>query len=49
MRAGANDDELVALFRQAWLQRGDRYSELRNELRAREVPLRKIEMHHIGG
>ena len=49
MRAGANDDELLALFRQAWLQRGDRYSELRNELRAREVPLRKIEMHHIGG
>jgi cyclic pyranopterin phosphate synthase len=49
LRAGANDDELLALFRQAWQQRGDRYSELRSELRAREAPLHKIEMHHIGG
>jgi hypothetical protein len=42
------DEELLASLRQAWSQRADRYSELRDELRAREVPLRKIEMHHIG-
>jgi cyclic pyranopterin phosphate synthase len=49
MRAGATDEELLVSLRQAWLQRGDRYSEMRNELRAREAPLHKIEMHHIGG
>ncbi len=27
----------------------DRYSELRSELRGREAPLRKVEMHYIGG
>ena len=49
MRAGATDEELLTSLRQAWSQRGDRYSEMRGELRARESPLRKIEMHHIGG
>jgi GTP 3',8-cyclase len=49
LRAGANDAELLVLLRQAWLQRSDRYSEIRGEERAREVPLRKVEMHHIGG
>jgi cyclic pyranopterin phosphate synthase len=49
LRAGASDDELFDLMRGAWAQRADRYSELRNELRVREAPLRKVEMHYIGG
>jgi GTP 3',8-cyclase len=49
MRAGATDAELLDLMRNAWAHRADRYSELRGELRAREAPLRKVEMHYIGG
>ena len=49
LRAGASDDELFDLMRGAWTQRADRYSELRSELRTREAPLRKVEMHYIGG
>ena len=37
------------LLRGAWAQRADRYSELRSELRGSEAPLRKVEMHYIGG
>ena len=49
LRAGATDPELLDLMRSAWSRRADRYSELRNELRGRETPLRKVEMHYIGG
>ena len=49
LRAGASDPELLELMRSAWAQRADRYSELRSELRGREAPLRKVEMHYIGG
>jgi cyclic pyranopterin phosphate synthase len=49
LRAGASDLELLDLMRHAWSQRTDRYSELRGELRSREAPLRKVEMHYIGG
>jgi cyclic pyranopterin phosphate synthase len=49
LRAGASDSELLDLLRTAWRQRRDRYSELRQELRASEHPLRKIEMNYIGG
>jgi cyclic pyranopterin phosphate synthase len=49
LRAGANDDELLGRIRSAWLQRADRYSELRQELRSRAKPMHKIEMHYIGG
>jgi cyclic pyranopterin phosphate synthase len=49
LRAGASDDELLAMMRAAWQQRSDRYSELRQERRADEQPLHKIEMHYIGG
>jgi GTP 3',8-cyclase len=49
LRAGASDAELFELMRGAWAGRADRYSELRSELRAREAPLRKVEMHYIGG
>jgi len=49
LRAGATDSELLDLLRSTWSKRSDRYSELRQELRAREAPLRKVEMHYIGG
>jgi cyclic pyranopterin phosphate synthase len=49
LRAGATDGELVELLRAAWSRREDRYSEQREALRHREQPLRKIEMHYIGG
>jgi cyclic pyranopterin phosphate synthase len=49
LRAGATDTELAALLRDAWTRRADRYSEQREALRRREHPLRKIEMHYIGG
>jgi len=48
-RAGASDEELLEMMRGAWSERTDRYSELRSELRGRESPLRKVEMHYIGG
>jgi cyclic pyranopterin phosphate synthase len=47
MREGANDAELSQLIRGVWLQRNDRYSEVRESLRARSE--RKIEMYYIGG
>jgi cyclic pyranopterin phosphate synthase len=49
LRAGAADDDLLALIRRAWTGRDDRYSELRDPNGAVEQPLRKIEMHYIGG
>lgn len=46
LRAGASDDELVALITSVWNARSDRYS----ELRATEgAGARKVEMYHIGG
>ena len=48
LRAGEDDEALVARIRGIWTARADRYSELRQQLRG-EQPLRKIEMHYIGG
>ena len=48
LRAGASDDELAGLIRAQWTARGDRYSELRSELRERGTG-RKIEMFTMGG
>jgi cyclic pyranopterin phosphate synthase len=48
LRAGASDAELSELIANTWLQRSDRYSELRFT-RKNEQPLRKIEMYYIGG
>jgi cyclic pyranopterin phosphate synthase len=48
LRAGASDDELAALVAACWTNRGDRYSELRAEIRARGDG-RKVEMFTIGG
>lgn len=48
LRAGADDAEITALIRNAWLGRSDRYSEMRAELHARG-DRRRIEMYYIGG
>src|SRR5246127_3701975 len=49
LRGGASDDALLELMRNVWLQRSDRYSELRASLRQAEKEQRKIEMFYIGG
>jgi cyclic pyranopterin phosphate synthase len=49
LRSGATDEELLSLLRGTWVQRTDRYSELRDELRRREPDAKKIEMYYIGG
>jgi cyclic pyranopterin phosphate synthase len=49
LRAGASDAELSQLIANTWLQRSDRYSELRFTRKNNEQPLRKIEMYYIGG
>jgi cyclic pyranopterin phosphate synthase len=49
MRSGADDAALEQLIRDAWLGRSDRYSELRDALRAEQPAGRKIEMYYIGG
>jgi cyclic pyranopterin phosphate synthase len=48
LRGGVADDALGAAIDARWRQRGDRYSELRAELRAGE-PRRRLEMYQIGG
>jgi GTP 3',8-cyclase len=47
LRGGASDEELAALIRAIWERRADRYSELREQLRARRV--QHVEMNHVGG
>jgi GTP 3',8-cyclase len=47
LRGGASDEELLALIRGVWERRSDRYSELRDNLRARGV--QHVEMNHVGG
>ena len=49
LRAGATDDEMETLIRGVWLERDDRYSEQRAQLRAREGAKPKVEMNYIGG
>ena len=48
LRAGADDAALTELIRNAWLGRGDRYSEIRAEVHASGAE-HKIEMYYIGG
>lgn len=47
LRGGASDAELAALIRAVWERRLDRYSELRDQLRARGV--HHVEMNYVGG
>jgi len=47
MRGGATDAELMALIRSVWERRLDRYSEIRDRLRARGA--QRVEMNYLGG
>src|SRR5579863_10508316 len=47
LRGGATDEELLQLMRAVWERRSDRYSELRDKLRARGV--QHVEMNYVGG
>jgi cyclic pyranopterin phosphate synthase len=47
LRGGAPDAEIAVEMERVWQGRADRYSELRAE--ATLIPLKKIEMSHIGG
>ena len=47
LRGGASDEELLSLIRAVWERRIDRYSELRDQLRARGM--QHVEMNHVGG
>ncbi|GMA62142.1 cyclic pyranopterin monophosphate synthase [Alicyclobacillus fastidiosus] len=46
LRSGASDSELRSFISRVWLNRDDRYSELRSALSVRK---NKVEMSHIGG
>lgn len=49
LRNGADDDELRDILGRIWLQRADRYSELRRPEVAETHALSKVEMYRIGG
>jgi cyclic pyranopterin phosphate synthase len=49
LRNNADDEELHDILSQIWLQRADRYSELRQPELAEAHVLRKVEMYRIGG
>jgi cyclic pyranopterin phosphate synthase len=49
MRNGASDSELAELLSSIWINRSDRYSELRGRKVPVEKPLRKVEMYRMGG
>jgi len=49
IRNGASDDELGDILSRIWLQRADRYSELRRPDVAEHHALSKVEMYRIGG
>ncbi len=49
LRADADEEELADILSQIWMQRADRYSELRRPELAEAHVLRKVEMYRIGG
>jgi len=49
IRNGAGDEELSDILSRTWLQRADRYSELRRPDVAEHHALSKVEMYRIGG
>jgi cyclic pyranopterin phosphate synthase len=49
LRNGINDDELRDILSTTWLQRADRYSELRKPEMAEHHILKKVEMYRMGG
>ena len=49
LRNGADDEELAVILSRIWLQRADRYSELRRADVAEMHHFSKVEMYRIGG
>ena len=49
LRTGVDDEELSDILSKIWLQRADRYSELRRPEVAETHHLSKVEMYRIGG
>lgn len=49
IRNGADEEELTDILSRIWLQRADRYSELRSPELAEAHMQRKVEMYRIGG
>ncbi len=49
LRSGADDQEITDILSSIWLQRADRYSELRRPDLAEHHVLKKVEMYRIGG
>ncbi|MDH3576615.1 MAG: GTP 3',8-cyclase MoaA [Gammaproteobacteria bacterium] len=49
LRNGADEEELTDILSRTWLQRADRYSELRSPELAEAHMQRKVEMYRIGG
>jgi len=49
LRNGANDEEIAEILARTWLQRADRYSELRRPDIAEAHHFSKVEMYRIGG
>ena len=49
LRGGADDDELADVLSQIWLQRDDRYSELRKPYTSEQPLINKVEMYRMGG
>lgn len=49
LRAGDTDKELLDRLRAIWMDRSDRYSELRATIPPKERPTQKVEMYQIGG
>ena len=49
LRNGATDEQLLEILRGVWLNRSDRYSEIRSAVRETENANQKVEMFYIGG
>lgn len=49
IRDGASDEDLADLLRRVWLQRVDRYSELRGRETVEQPLVSKVEMYRMGG
>jgi GTP 3',8-cyclase len=46
LRNGSSDQQIATFLQSVWSVRNDRYSEIRSE---NTIPLKKVEMSHIGG
>ena len=49
LRNGATDEQLLEILRGVWLNRSDRYSEIRSAVRESQDTKQKVEMFYIGG